>query len=151
MRREFTEWTYVNLTLSAFVFAPEIRRLVDWRGSYDPHNVFSIIPTVMLLPVGFFVYSRRRALVTSGYQYAGWIWAVAFIYAFVISVALKSIVPGIYGLGSFLLPVVIGAWFVADPKPLARSYARLSGVLLRYHPVRRGSPVGYGLDARCRG
>jgi hypothetical protein len=135
MRPKVTEWSYVKLTLAAFVFAPEIRRIIDWRGSYDPHNVFSIIPTIMLLPIGLFVYNRRSALVAAGYHYAGWIWTVAFVYAFVIGVALKSIAPGIYGLGLFLLPILIGAWFLAEPEPLTRSYARLAGALLFYAAI----------------
>jgi hypothetical protein len=126
MKPRLSESAYVTLTIGAFVFAPEVRRLVDWRGNFDPINFSSILPLLMLLPIAVFVYKRRQALRGTDFVKVAAIWTIAFAYAFVVGVAQTLLLPGLYGLALFLLPVLIGAWFVVQEEPLSKSFARLS-------------------------
>jgi hypothetical protein len=135
MKPRISESGYVTLTIGAFVFAPEVRRLVDWRGNFDPINFSSIVPLLMLLPIAIFVYKRRRKLGGTDFVKVAAIWTIAFVYAFIVGVAQTLVLPGMYGLALFLLPVLVGAWFVVQDEPLAKSFSRLSRDLFWFGAV----------------
>jgi O-antigen ligase len=135
MRRRFSELDYLNLTIGAFVFAPELRRLVDWRVDFDKHNVFAVIPLLMLLPIGAMVYKKRANLRPGPFALIAAFWLCGFVYAFLIGTAHRSVLPAIYGFALFGLPALIGAWFVVSSDDLETAYKKISSALLTYGAI----------------
>jgi uncharacterized membrane protein YhaH (DUF805 family) len=129
LRLRFDEWFYVNLTLAAFVFAPEMHRIA---GGVDSSKVLLAIPTLMLVPIGFFVFKRRAAMPRTGFLTVSTVWSGAFLYAFIIGIVSNWLVPGVYALGLFVLPVLVGAWIVVSPGNLLDAFRRFSDALFLY-------------------
>ena len=132
MKPKISEFTYVELSLGAFVFAPEIRRLVDWRSHFAAVEVLSIVPLLMLLPIGVMAFRRRGLITTRPFYSVAWIWILAFAYAVFIGLVHKSLLPGLYGVGLFVLPIVIAAWLLGRPEDTEYCFKRLSRTLLIY-------------------
>lgn len=130
--RKSTEWTYVLLTIAAFVFTPELRRIVDWRGGFDPLNAFAVIPLLMLCPIAVIAYSRRRSLRKSAFPAVALTWAGGFAYALFIGTARGALFSGLYAGAQFVLPAVIGFWLLTRPETMEVSHKRLAHWLLMF-------------------
>jgi putative inorganic carbon (HCO3(-)) transporter len=135
------EWTYVLVTIAAFVFTPELRRLVDWRGNFDPLNVFVVIPLLMLCPVAVFAFRRRSRLRSRAFWFVMLAWLGGFLYATFIGAAHGSIVQAFYAIGQFCLPATVGVWLMTCDETMEVAHARLARALMIFGAV----AAGYGI------
>jgi len=120
----------VLLTIAAFVFTPELRRLADWRGNYDPLNVFAVIPLLMLCPVGILGFRRRRRLRSGAFVFVNLTWLSAFAYATFIAAAHGAIIQAMYSAAQFCLPVSVGFWLMTRDETMQVAHARFARALL---------------------
>jgi putative inorganic carbon (hco3(-)) transporter len=130
-----SEWTYVLTALGAFVFTPELRRIVNWHGNYDPLNTFAVIPLIMLCPIAFLTYRRRNRLTNNGFAFVMIAWAAAFSYATFVAAAHGSIIQAIYADAQFCLPATIGAWLLTRDETMAAAHARLAHALFIFGAI----------------
>jgi putative inorganic carbon (HCO3(-)) transporter len=124
------EWTYVITTIATFVFIPEVRRLVEWRGNFDPFNTFAVIPLLMLCPIAFFAYRRRARIRDGMFAAVAIIWLAGFAYAGFIAAAYGSILAALLTAVQFCLPLAVAAWLMTLDDPMEVAHARLARVLL---------------------
>jgi hypothetical protein len=124
------EWTYVLVTIAAFIFTPELRRLVDWRGNYDPLNTFSVIPLLMLCPIAVMAFRRRHRLHGGWFAASILTWLAAFTYAMFVALVHRSVAPPLHGLAEFCLPASVGIWLMTRDESLSASHARIARALL---------------------
>lgn len=130
-----SEWTYVLLTLAAFVFTPELRRLVDWRGNFDPLNAFAVIPLLMLCPIAVLAFRRRRRLRGSAFSFVAITWLAAFTYSTFIAAAHGAAVQALYADAQFCLPMTVGAWLITCDDTMEAAHARLARALFLFGSI----------------
>jgi putative inorganic carbon (HCO3(-)) transporter len=129
------EWAYVLLTVAAFVFTPELRRILDWRGNYDPINIISVVPLLMLCPVAVLGFRRRRQLRSRGFALVTVTWAAAFAYATFIATAHGATTQAIYGVAEYCLPISVGLWLMTRRESMETAHARIAHMLLTFGAV----------------
>lgn len=120
------EWTYVIATIAAFVFTPELRRLVDWRGNFDPLNAFAVIPLLMLCPIAALAYRRRARLRGGAFVFATLTWTAGFAYAAFVAAAHGAPLQALFAVGQFCLPLTVGVWLMTRDETMEVAHERLA-------------------------
>jgi hypothetical protein len=109
--------------------------LVDWRGNFDPLNVFAVVPLLMLCPIALLALRRRNRLRDQGFGFVALAWLAAFGYATFVALAHGSVVPAIFAVAQFCLPLVIGAWLLTREETLEVAHARIARALLVFGAI----------------
>ena len=87
------EWIYFACIMVAWCFTPLLRRLLDYRnGAFNPVQITSLIPFLMLLPLVFACLKKERmARLTPPLRVLVYVWCGTFAYGFVIAAAFGNI------------------------------------------------------------
>lgn len=123
---------YAILTLAAWGFVPEIRRLYDFKvGFFQPVEILSIIPIAMLVPFVWYALRGgwgRAAPITRAFAS---IWLAAYAYGFVIGIVNGAPpLAVIYEFAITCLPVGIGIWFANELRIDDGAYRKIVATLL---------------------
>jgi len=123
---------YAILTLLAWGFMPEIRRLYDFKtGLFQPVEILSIVPIAMLVPFIWYAIRGgwgRAALLTRTFAS---IWLAAYAYGFVIGIVNGAPLPAaIYEFANTCLPVGMGIWFANELRANDGAYRTIVATLL---------------------
>ncbi len=106
--RRFVGWRwYATLVLATWVFAPEVRRLVDWETSFHAVSPFSVLPLLSLVPALFLLPSSWKRI-GAAYRQVSRLWLLAFIYAFGVAALSGSAFSAVYDLALFVSPLLLG-------------------------------------------
>lgn len=128
------EWIYFSCVIAAWCFTPFIRRLVDYgNGAFNPVQVTSLIPFVMLLPLVFLCFRKERVARIGGFfRFMSWLWVGVFSYGFLVAFAVGagSISAAAFTLVEYLVPMLAGIWLVGQGLPADACLRRISLVLL---------------------
>jgi hypothetical protein len=130
MRSVSNEWRWVSLVIAAFVFTPELRRLIDWKVHFSSIDIVSPLPLLMLLPVVAIVFKQRKRLTGSPFIWIMGGWAVSFGYGVLIGVIQKAPLTAIYAFATFALPVSVGAWVLTLEESARSTLERFARLLL---------------------
>jgi len=122
---------YAILTLAAWGFVPEIRRLYDFKvGLFQPVEILSIVPIVMLVPFAWYALRGgwgRAAPLTRTFAS---IWLAAYAYAFLIGIVNGApTLAVLYEFANTCLPVGIGIWFANEVR-VDGAYRKIVATLL---------------------
>ena len=98
----------MTFVLALWVFLPEVRRYVDWRSTFHALSLLSVVPLLALVP-GLALLVRDWRSEGPGFRRSAMLWGIAFGYAFVVSVMLRSYIPALFSVMQFCLPVAFGA------------------------------------------
>ena len=101
---------YAVFVVSLWVFIPELRRLIDWQIGYNSISFVNLLPLLSLLPPAV-VWLRRRERPGGTYGFILALIGLVLVYGLYISWASSDLVPGIYELMQFLLPIGFALWF----------------------------------------
>ena len=123
---------YAILTLLAWGFVPEIRRLYDFKvGLFQSVEVLSVVPIAMLVPFVWYAIRggwRRAAPLTRTFAS---IWLAAYAYGFVIGIVNGTPpLAVLYEFGNTCLPVGMGIWFANALRADAGAYRKIVATLL---------------------
>ena len=121
-------WWYAGALLCFWTAVPEIRRLLEWRGEFQSFEVLSAVPLLATFPFAIWMLTRVPTL-SRGLIYLLWIWLGSFFYAGVVGWLLGNGRSDIYDFLQFVTPAFLAAW-VCSQSPIARTYRRLSTILL---------------------
>ena len=123
---------YAILTLLAWGFMPEIRRLYDFKTPlFQPVEILSIVPIAMLVPFVWYAIRGgwdRAAPLTRTFAS---IWLAAYAYGFVIGIVNGAPPPAaIYEFANTCLPVGMGIWFANELRADDGAYRKIVATLL---------------------
>jgi len=130
-RRIFSSERYITVVLAIWIFAPELRRLYDFRTSYHQFSVFSLLPMLSLLPGLFFIRSDWPRLGLLFHRVAA-LWILAFGYSFLVGILSQSVPSMVYALAQAVVPLLFVLLLSsADPAgDLPYTYERVASSLL---------------------
>ena len=123
---------YAILTLLAWGFMPEIRRLYDFKsGLFQPVEILSIVPIAMLVPFVWYAirggWSRAAPLTRA---FAG-IWIAAYAYGFLIGILDGApTLAVLYEFANTCMPVGMGIWFANELQTDDGAYRKIVVTLL---------------------
>lgn len=121
---------YAACVIAIWVFAPEVRRVVDWETTFHFLSPFSILPLLSLVP-GLFLLRSHWGRMGTGYRRVSVLWLIAFGYAFMIACLTESPLAASYELSLFLLPMLMGVILSAGPSDgIETAFDRLAGAVL---------------------
>ena len=133
---------YLVFVVAMWTLIPEARRLVDWEMGYNSLAIVALLPTISLIPLLFALFFRNDKPVPTYVKITAWLFAGAFIYAFVVAFALSNLISGTYEFVEYILPLIFGIWLLRSTGLTAEeSIGRLSTSLL----VFGGISALYGL------
>ena len=123
---------YAILTLLAWGFMPEIRRLYDFKtGLFQPVEILSIVPIAMLVPFVWYAIRGgwgRAAPLTRTFAS---IWLAAYAYGFIIGIVNGAApLAVIYEFAYTCLPVGMGIWFANALRADDGAYRKIVATLL---------------------
>ena len=123
---------YAILTLLAWGFMPEIRRLYDFKsGLFQPVEILSIVPIAMLVPFVWYAIRGgwvRAAPLTRAFAT---VWIAAYAYGFLIGIVTGAApLSVLYEFGNSCLPVGIGIWFANELRADDGAYRKVVATLL---------------------
>jgi len=123
---------YAILTLLAWGFMPEIRRLYDFKvGLFQPVEILSIVPIAMLVPFVWYAMRGgwgRAAPLTRTFAS---IWLAAYAYAFLIGIVNGAPpLAVLYEFANTCLPVGMGIWFANELRADDGAYRKIVATLL---------------------
>jgi putative inorganic carbon (HCO3(-)) transporter len=126
------EWIYFSLVISAFCFTPFIRRLIDYRnGAFNPVQITSLIPFLMLLPLALVCFrAERMARLTRPLRILAWIWLATFTYGFLIAFAIGNVDAAGVALVQYLVPMLAGIWLAGQGLSVKQTLRRLAVIIL---------------------
>ena len=125
----FRRW-YVTIVFALWVFAPELRRVVDWQVGFSSLPIINLIPLIALVP-GFFIARKHWGTVGKLYRSIFVLWSFGFMYAFLISIVTGNIFAGIYDVVGFVLPAAFGFLLAAQgDRSFKESYERTAQSLI---------------------
>jgi len=101
-----------TIALALWVFIPLVRRLVQLPTSYSTGNALTLVPPFFAL--GIFFLLRPKMKLIGFVQFAVVCTGFAFLYAFIVGIAMGSLVSSFYTFIDFLAPILIAA-VVATP------------------------------------
>lgn len=125
------EWIYFSLVIAAWCFTPFVRRLVDYRnGAFNPLQITSLIPFLLLLPLAFVAFKpERMARLAPWLRVSAWIWLATFAYGFLIAFAIGNVDAAGVALVQYLVPMLAGIWLAGTGLPFAQVLRRLAVIV----------------------
>ena len=122
-------WYYIVAVFGAYLYAPEVRRVFDWRSGFSAISIISILPLLLLVPAA---YLAPKLLRSAGRDLAicVWLWIGAFAYGYAIAIASNNLIAGSYTLALFMLPPAFGIFLAAMGWPASLLYDRIANLLL---------------------
>jgi O-antigen ligase len=131
IRRIFSSERYITVVLATWIFAPELRRLYDFRTSYHQFSVFSLLPLLSLLPGLLFIRSDWPRLGLLFHRVAA-LWLLAFGYSFLVGTLSQSVPSMVYALAQAVVPLLFVLLLSSsDPAgDLPHTYERVASSLL---------------------
>jgi hypothetical protein len=124
---------YVAFVWWIWLFAPEVRRLVDYQTGY--HNISPVMVTPLLV-TGFAVASvlGRPSVWLRRSMQPFLIYGLVLCYAFAVGLVVNGILPACYDFVSWLFPAAFGLFLISDQKRFANIrrellFAIISGLL----------------------
>lgn len=124
------EWRWVALTITAFVFTPELRRLIDWKIHFSSIDIVSPLPLVMLIPVAWFAFKQRKRLVGSPFVMILAGWTISMGYGALVGVIQKAPMTSAYAFALFVLPISVAAWMLTTDMSARQMLQRFARLLL---------------------
>jgi putative inorganic carbon (HCO3(-)) transporter len=126
------EWIYFTIIFAAWCFTPLLRRLGDYRqGAYNPVQITSLIPFLLLLPLVWVCFKRERlARLTPFFRYLAYIWAAIFIYGFLVGAVFGVVSAAGFSLVEYLVPMLAGIWLAGQALPVTTALRRLAIIIL---------------------
>jgi len=125
---------YFAFALAAFVFSPEIRRVVDWQTSFHKLSLFSVVPLATMLPGAFLLFFAWKRL-GSLYRLVSKIWLGAFGVALVLGAVAGSPASAGYDMLLFATPALFAVFLASSDEDPAASFARIAGTMLCFGVV----------------
>jgi hypothetical protein len=122
----------VYLVLLVWALAPGLRRVIDWKSSFNAVSIVSILPLIALIPaaIAIAMNARSRSLPREAVV-VFWLWLGAFGYAYAVALAIGNAVAATYTLAGFLLPMFFGIWLMfADRSDATITYERIASFAL---------------------
>ncbi len=96
--------------LAVWIFAPELRRLIDWKHGFSSISVVSVLPIVALLPFLLAVRASKHAASQAPVGAIAVLWAGIFAYALVFGIAAGNAAAALYAFTLAVLPAAAGVW-----------------------------------------
>jgi putative inorganic carbon (HCO3(-)) transporter len=126
------EWIYFAAIVVAWSFIPLIRRLLDFRnGAFNPVQVTSLIPFVMMIPLAFFFLKKGRlARLSPALRIFSIVWGVTFLYGLLVAVAFGEIAAAAFEFIQYILPAFAAIWLATQDLPMNRTLSRLAVIIL---------------------
>lgn len=126
--RDEISWAavYVSLTLVAWVVAPFLRRLADWKAHFSAISPIAALPLVMLVPAVAMLFSGRARSINKWFELIALLWLTGFAYALVLAVLGGRIFGGVFSFVSFSLPLGFGLWISTRVEDAELWYRRVS-------------------------
>jgi putative inorganic carbon (HCO3(-)) transporter len=126
------EWIYFTLIIAAWCFTPLIRRLIDYRhGAFNPVQITSLIPFLLLLPLAFVCFKRERLVrLAPLLRICAYAWLAIFAYGFVLAAAVGSVGAAGFECVEYLVPMLGGIWLAGQDLPVVPSLRRLGIIIL---------------------
>jgi hypothetical protein len=120
---------YFAFALAAFVFSPEIRRVVDWQTSFHKLSLFSIVPLAVMLP-GILLLAVEWKRLGALYRLIGKIWLGAFAVALLVGMVAGSPASAGYDMLVFTMPALFAVFLASANEELSVSYGRIAATML---------------------
>ena len=126
------EWSYFALIVIAWCFTPLVRRLIDYRaGAFNPVQITSLIPFVLLLPLVFVCFrGERLARLAPLLRWCAFAWLAMFAYGFAVAAIQGSVGAAAFEFIEYLVPMLGGLWLAGQDVPIDESFRRLSRIIL---------------------
>jgi putative inorganic carbon (HCO3(-)) transporter len=126
------EWIYFAFVMVAWSFTPLLRRLIDYRnGAFNPVQVTSLLPFLVLLPLALFVFKKERfARLAPVVRYAAYVWIATFGYGFLLAAAVGSVGAAAFEFVQYLAPMLAGIWLAGQDMPAPAALRRLAQIVL---------------------
>jgi hypothetical protein len=132
MTRWSREWIYFALVVAAWSFTPLVRRLLDFRnGAFNPVQITSLIPFLMLLPLVLVCFKKERLeRLTPAMRLLAAIWCGTFLYGFLTAAVSGSVSAAGFELVEYLVPVLAGVWLAGQGLAITETLRRLAVIFL---------------------
>jgi hypothetical protein len=121
------EWIYFALVVVAWCVTPLVRRLIDYhQGAFNPIQVTSLIPFVMMIPFALVCFRPERlARLSPLFRFALYAWAIAFLYALAVGAVVGVFSASAFEFVEYLFPVLAGIWLAGQELSVTQSLRRL--------------------------
>jgi hypothetical protein len=126
------QWTYFTIVVAFWCFTPLMRRLLDWHnGFYNPIQVTSLAPYVVMIPMMFYALRKERlARIAPVFKLFAVVWTVTFAYGFLVSAFAGNVSAGAFEAVQYIFPMLAGIWLAGEDIPDRKLISQLSTVAL---------------------
>jgi hypothetical protein len=104
---------YFSFAWWIWLFAPEVRRLVDYQIGFQPESPVIITP-LLVSALALVTFLQRPHLLLQRSLVPFLIILLAYIYAFFLGILLNGLLAALYDLGNNLIPLSLGALLLVD-------------------------------------
>jgi hypothetical protein len=104
---------YFSFAWWMWLFAPEVRRLVDFQIGFQPESPVIITP-LLVSSLALITFLQRPHLLLQRSLAPFLFIVLAYAYAFIMGIFLNGLLPALYDLGNNLIPLGLGVFLLAD-------------------------------------
>ena len=124
-------WIVAAAVMSAWIFLPEVRRIVDSRVGFNSVSIISALPLLAVLPLVIpLLYTRRLVKLDRGTALLGWTWFGGFTFSLAVSLVQQNVFGGAYAYALFCLPAIFGFWLATSELTGTQTYDRIATFML---------------------
>jgi putative inorganic carbon (HCO3(-)) transporter len=122
-------WWYCAAVLALWAVDPEIRRLLEWHGSFHAFRVLAVVPLLATVPFFFSAFPRGR-ISSAPMLLLAWTWLGGFAYAAVMGWLFGQHASALYDFLQFTVPISIALWISVSGENVTGAFNRISTILL---------------------
>ncbi len=110
------DWRIATFALLCWVFAPCLRRILDWRsGGFHAIDILSVLPMLAILPlIPYALQSRALARVPKIFKTFAIVWNVTLLYGLTVAALGGNGAAGLYEFAQYDIPLVFGLWLAGQ-------------------------------------
>lgn len=124
-------WLAISVVLATWLFAPEARRLMDWKVGFSSISVVSALPLLVLVPAALpLLYGRAWQAIDPRLRTVAWVWFGGFTFSLAVGVMSGNTFAALYAFAGFCLPAIFGLWVASLPIPGHVLYEKTAAFLL---------------------
>jgi len=127
------EKVYLWVIVAAWVFVPELRRIVDWLSGAGSLAVINLIPMVLMLPVFWLALKKRKYGLEMNIVLMAW--GIAFSYGLFVALASGGLFGAFYDLATFCVPLLAGLWVINASLNRRELFATLTTASLSFGTI----------------
>jgi hypothetical protein len=126
------KWTFATFAIASWIFAPFLRRFIDWRtGGFHAIDILSLVPLASLLPFVRFSYERATfQRVPKPFKVFFTVWTGSLVYGLAVAAINGNIGGGLFEFAQCELPAVYGFWLSGQDLSGESAARRIGAVLL---------------------